>query len=111
MENRKTLSQLHRTLLLTGIPMSALQWCSIALWIIKGLWWPFAVYALAAVPYVPLISRYYFNHVKYICPECHEVFKPTFKEAFWANHTPTLRKLTCTCCSHKGWCIETVAEE
>ena len=44
--------------------------------------------------------------VKYICPECHEVFKPTLKEAFWANHTPTARKLTCTACGHKGFCVE-----
>lgn len=53
-----------------------------------------------------LVSRYYFSHVKYICSECHEVFKPTLKEAFWANHTPTTRKLTCTQCGHKGFCVE-----
>ena len=53
-----------------------------------------------------VVSRYYFNHVKYICPECHEIFKPTLKEAFWANHTPTARKLTCTGCGHKGFCVE-----
>ena len=45
-------------------------------------------------------------NVKYICPECHEVFKPTMKEAFWANHTPTTRKLTCSKCGHKGFCVE-----
>ena len=28
------------------------------------------------------------------------------KEAFWANHTPTARKLTCTACGHKGFCVE-----
>jgi DNA-directed RNA polymerase subunit RPC12/RpoP len=44
--------------------------------------------------------------VKYICPECHEVFKPTMKEAFWANHTPTARKLTCPACGRKGFCVE-----
>ncbi|MBD5455189.1 MAG: MerR family transcriptional regulator [Lachnospiraceae bacterium] len=57
------------------------------------------------------VSKYYFKNVAYICPECHKVFKPRFKEAFWANHTPTLRKLTCTGCGHKGWCVETCAEE
>ena len=44
--------------------------------------------------------------LKYICPECHEVFKPTLKEAFFANHTPAARKLTCTSCAHKGFCVE-----
>ena len=28
------------------------------------------------------------------------------KEAFWANHTPATRKLTCTQCGHKGFCVE-----
>ena len=31
---------------------------------------------------------------------------PTLKEAFWANHTPTARKLTCSQCGHKGFCVE-----
>ena len=80
--------------------------CCAFFWIIKKIWWPFVVWVLAAVPWGILVSRYYFNHVKYICPECHEVFKPALKEAFWANHTPTARKLTCTQCGHKGFCVE-----
>lgn len=37
----------------------------------------------------------------------YEVFTPNFKEALLAKHTPTLRKLTCPCCGHKGFCVET----
>ena len=106
MEDRKKLKRMHLTMLYTGIPVTALQWFSVIFWIVKGIWWPFIVWALVAVTWGTLISRYYFKHVKYICPECHEVFKPAFKEAFWANHTPTARKLTCTSCGHKGFCIE-----
>ena len=106
MESKKKLKELHRMMLLTGIPVMALQWFSIILWIVKGIWWLFIVWVLVAVPWGVLISRCYFNHVKYICPECHEVFKPTFKEAFWTSHTPTARKLTCTACGHKGFCVE-----
>jgi DNA-directed RNA polymerase subunit RPC12/RpoP len=94
------------TMLLTGIPITALQWFSIIVWIVKGLWQPFVVWVLAAAVWGTLASRYYFSHVNYICPECHTVFKPTWKEAFWANHTPTARKLTCTACGHKGFCVE-----
>ena len=46
----------------------------------------------------------------YICPQCHEVFKPKFKAAFFAYHTPTTRKLTCPKCGHKGHCVETYSE-
>ncbi|MCT7693718.1 MAG: MerR family transcriptional regulator, partial [Lactobacillus iners] len=44
-------------------------------------------------------------------PQCHEIFRPKFKEALWARHTPTLRKLTCTCCGYNGFCIEVYGEE
>ena len=106
MEGRKKLKKMRWMMILTGIPVTALQWFSIILWIVKGVWWPFVVWVLTAVSWGIPVSRYYFDHVKYICPECHEVFKPSLKEAFWANHTPTARKLTCTACGHKGFCVE-----
>ena len=106
MEGRKKQKKMRWMMILTGIPVTALQWFSIILWIVKGIWWPFVVWVLAAVSWGVPVSRYYFNHVKYICPECHEVFKPALKEAFWANHTPTARKLTCTACGRKGFCVE-----
>ena len=106
MEGKKKLKKMRWMMILTGTPVTVLQWFSIIFWIIKGIWWPFVLWLLVAVIYGTLVSRYYFTHVKYICPECHEVFRPTFKEAFWANHNPTARKLTCTACGHKGFCME-----
>lgn len=106
MEGKKNLRRMRWMMILTGIPVTALQWFSIIFWIVKGIWWPFVIWVLVAIPWGILVSRYYFNHVKYICPECHRVFKPALKEAFWANHTPTTRKLTCTECGHKGFCVE-----
>ena len=107
MEGQKKMSAMHRNMLLTGLPLSLLQIASILLWIFKGIWWPFVIWALAAIPWGILWSRYYFRHTAYICPQCHEVFRPTFKEAFFANHTPKTRKLTCVKCGHKGFCVET----
>ncbi len=111
MENKKKMRKLHAILLITGIPMGILQWASIILWISTGIWWPFALWAVIAVPWAVWISKFYFGQVAYICPQCHEVFKPNFKEAFWAKHTPTLRKLTCPHCGHKGFCVETYGKE
>ena len=111
MENKKKMRQLHAILLITGIPISIIQWISIILWIATGIWWPFALYVLAAILYAVGISKFYFKRVVYICPQCHEVFKPKLKEAFWARHTPTLRKLTCTCCGYRGFCVETYGKE
>ena len=111
MSNRKKLKRIHMTLLMIGIPVNVLQWVSIILWITKGFWWLFVTWAVIAVPYGILASRYYFRRVDYICPQCHTIFKPTFKEALFANHTPAARKLTCTSCSHHGFCVEVAREE
>ncbi len=106
MEGKKRLKKMRLMMILTGTPVTALQWFSVIFWIVKGIWWPFVVWVLVAAVWGTLVTRYYFDHVKYICPECHEVFKPALKESFWANHTPTARKLTCTACGHKGFCVE-----
>lgn len=111
MENKKNVQKLHVILLITGIPLGIIQWTSIVLWITMGIWWPFAAYWFVAIPYAVWVSNFYFKRVVYICPQCHEVFKPNFKEAFWARHTPTLRKLTCTCCGYHGFCVETYGKE
>ena len=111
MENKKKMKQLHAILLITGIPISIFQWISIILWIAAGIWWLFVLYVLVLIPYAVWITNFYFKRVAYICPQCHEMFKPNFKEALWARHTPTLRKLTCTSCGYKGFCVETCGKE
>lgn len=111
MENKKKLRKLHAILLVSGIPMGIIQWCTILYGMVTGEWWLCFIYVLIAIPYAIWVSNYYFNRVAYICPHCHEVFKPNFKEAFWAKHTPRLRKLTCGYCGHKGFCVETYRQE
>lgn len=111
MENKKKMKELHAILLVAGIPIGIVQWTSIILWIVTGIWWPFALFVLIVIPCVYWLSSYYFKRVAYICPQCHEIFKPGVKEAFFAKHTPTLRKLTCTCCGHRGFCVETYGKD
>lgn len=108
MERHTQLKRVHTAMLLAGIPMSLLEVTGIVLWIVTGVWWPFAVYLLLAVPFGILISRYYFRRVAYLCPQCHTVFRPVLKEAFFARHTSSARKLTCTCCGYHGFCVETI---
>ncbi len=111
MENRDKLKSLYRRLLITAIPVGVLQWGSIIYGFITWTWWPFLVYLVIGIPYAIWASKYYFKRVAYICPQCHTVFKPRFKEAFFARHTPKTRKLTCTSCGHKGFCVEVYAED
>lgn len=111
MENKKKMKRLHTTLLVTAIPIGILQWSAILLWIVAGVWQVFALCLPIAILYALWATKFYFKSVAYICPKCHTVFQPNRKEAVFARHTPTLRKLTCPCCGQKDFCVETAAEK
>ena len=110
MENKIKLKKLRTLLVLTGAPVILLLWTSIIMCIMMGTWWLFAVSAIVSAVFAVIASKCYFNSVAYICPHCHEVFKPTFKEILLAYHTPKMRRLTCPKCNHKGLCIEVYAD-
>ena len=111
MENKKQLRKIRGTMLAVGLAAEAIEIGTLIVGITKGIWWPFAIGMCIAVALAVWISAYYFKKVAYICPKCHTIFQPRFKEAFFANHTPTTRKLTCTHCGHKGFCVETIAQD
>lgn len=110
MENKKKLRKVRAVMLSVGIVMEIIEVATLILWIVKGIWWPFAAGMCLVILAGIWISAYYFKNVAYLCPQCHKVFKPTFKEAFFAWHTPNTRKLTCPHCGHKGYCVETCAD-
>ncbi len=56
MEGRKKLKKMRLMMILTGIPVSALQWFSIKFWIVKGIWWPFAAWVRFVLALVPVAA-------------------------------------------------------
>lgn len=111
MENKKKLRRVYTNIFLLALPLTALQWATIALWILAGIWWPFVAQYALTVPAAVWMSFYYFKRVSYMCPRCNTTFSPRFKEAFFANHTPRTRKLTCPCCGKKSFCVEIYRKE
>ena len=111
MKEKSKLKKMRCFMIASGVPVTLLQWTAIIMCIIGGYWWLFAAWAAVAIPWGIFVSAYYFGRVKYICPECHEVFKPKFKEAFFAYHTPKMRRLVCPRCSKKSLCVEIYSNE
>ncbi|NBI64038.1 MerR family transcriptional regulator [Clostridiales bacterium] len=111
MENRKKLRSIYLRMIAVGIVMDAVEIGTLILWILKGIWWPFALGMCVVCGMGIGISRFYVKRVAYICPECHKVFKPNFRQMFFTKHTPSTRKLKCVSCGYHGFCVETYGGE
>lgn len=110
MNNKKQRRKVLALMLAVGIIMDILIVGGILLWVLSGIWLAFAIGFPIAIALGVWVSVYYCNHSAYICPECHTVFKPRFGQMFFARHTLSTRRLTCTSCGYRGFCIETYAE-
>lgn len=110
-ENKKKLKRVHGIMLGVGIPLEVIEWITFFHGLYTGIWWPFLLGLCVVIGGAVWLSAYYYRSVEYICPRCHTVFKPRFKEMLFANHTPSARKLTCVHCGQKGFCVETYRKE
>ena len=108
--NRK-LKRTYAIMVIIGIIIDAVEAGALVYGILEGVWLPF-IASLAASPVIacPLVAMYYRN-TAYICPECGKKFRPAFFEFLFARHTRKARKLTCTNCGYKGYCVETYPDE
>lgn len=110
MEDKKNLKKLHGKMLVVGIFMDIIEIGTLILWICTGIWIPFVVGMAIVILLGVTVARYVYNKTAYICPECQKVFRPGFKQVLFAHHTPKTRKLTCTACGKKSYCVETCKE-
>lgn len=111
MENRKKLRKARIIVTIIGLIMDAVEIGTLVLWILRGIWQPFAVGMCAVIACGVCIFCWYHSKISYICPECHTVFEPGVKEMLFAHHTPNTRRLTCPSCDRRSFCVETYREE
>ena len=111
MESKKKLKRTHAVMLTIGLVMDAIEIGTLVLWILKGIWQPFAAGMAVVILLGILMTRMYFKDTDYICPECNVQFKPTIHDFLFSKHTPKTRKLTCPKCGHEGYCVEVYSEK
>jgi len=111
MENRRRMYRIRATMLIAGLIGELVELATLLYGIFTHVWWPYLAGLPAVIGIGVWLTIFYFSRIEYICPQCHTVFRPGFGEAFFANHTPTTRKLTCTHCGRKGFCVETCRKE
>lgn len=110
MERKKKLKETHLTMLAVGLLMDAILIAAVIIWVVNGLWLPFAIGMPSVILMGILITRMYYKNTEYICAECNTKFRPTLSKFLFSSHTPKARKLTCPQCGHTGYCIEVGAE-
>lgn len=110
MENKKKLRKIRWIVFGLGLIAEAIEVGLIFLGIYLKTWWPIAVGMPILLGLCVWLVWYYYDRISYQCPECNRVFKPTFKQFTFSSHTPTTRKLTCSACGYKGFCVETSAK-
>lgn len=111
MEEKKNITRLRIFLLAVGIPVATMEWSGIIYWIITGNPRLFLVFLPIVIVISIIAFIIVFRRTKFLCPQCHSLFKPRVGEYFFASHTLKLRKLTCTSCGHKGMCIEKYSKD
>ncbi len=111
MKNQKKRKKLLGFMLCIGILMDVIEVGTLIYGINSGNWIPLIVGIPIVIGLGIAISVYYFHHVVYICPACHEIFKPKLAASFWSSHTPNTRRLTCPNCGKKSFCVETYSDK
>mgnify|MGYP003102842324 CR=1 FL=1 len=101
---------MYRALIAAGVALDAVEVAAVAWWVATGDWRPFAVAMPLVIAACALLVRAYRRRTAYMCPHCREVFAPRAAEWFFAGHTPTTRKVTCTSCGARDWCAEVSSE-
>ncbi|PBQ24731.1 transcriptional regulator [Levilactobacillus brevis] len=109
MTNQQRLRQVHGKLIIGGLVMDAIEVAGLVYAWLTGNWWVFGGVMLLACGVAGWLTYHYFQAVRYCCPNCHTVFQPRFKQAFWAGHHLRTRKLTCPACGKTTYCVEVTA--
>ena len=110
-EEKEKQKKMYKKMLIISIPLEIIEIVTFVIGIVKGIWMPFVVAMAVLAICTSIMFDHWYKRIEYICPECHTRFQPKKLEAFFGNHTPTMRKLTCPTCRRKIWSLEVYRRE
>mgnify|MGYP003445957629 FL=1 len=106
MEEKEKRKKMYKKMIIVGIPVEITGIVTFVIGILQGIWIPFFVTMAVCTICAVFFTNYWYKRVEYLCPECHTRFQPKKLEAFFGNHTPKTRKLTCPTCRRRIWSLE-----
>lgn len=107
MEKNEKMKTIRRNMWIFAVVMGLIEYGNLIYAIASGNWWMFGVGMAIVLVLSAVLFLYYTNHVSFLCPECHRVFRGKKLQILFAAHTYRTRKLTCPHCGKKSFCIET----
>ncbi len=110
-EEKEKQKKMYKKMLIIAIPLEIIEIVTFVIGIVKGIWMPFVVAMAVLAICTSIMFDHWYKRIEYICPECHTRFQPMKLEAFFGNHTPKMRKLTCPTCRRKIWSLEVYRRE
>lgn len=110
-KGRRKMKNLLTALLIGGLLIDAAEIAFIVLWVVQGVWLPFAAGMPLVAVVTGLLVAVYYKNTQYVCAECGQKFKPKVCGWLLAFHTSTTRKLTCPHCGKRTYHIEIYSDQ
>lgn len=71
-----------------------------------AMWLSIAIMLVLVFGLTATLTKYYYDQVEYICPNCGTKFVPNLTTFIFSAHTPKFRRLVCPNCHQKSYCLE-----
>lgn len=72
----------------------------------RKMWLSIATMLVLIFGLTAFLTKYYYDQVEYICPNCGTKFIPAMTTFIFSAHTPKFRRLACPHCHQKSYCLE-----
>lgn len=70
------------------------------------MWLSIAIMLILVLGVTAFLTKYYYDQVEYVCPNCGTKFIPALITFIFSAHTPKFRRLACPKCHQKSYCLE-----